>query len=301
MKESIQGEGDRYLVDEIRSGSSEAFRRLVDRFGGRLKAFAARRLQGSGIDPEDAVQETFLSLLRSIDRLEGVRSLQAYLFTILRRRIVDLCRARGPATAQLHLEANGASSSSGNEPASPESTPSTYVRREEAIGARVTILADILDSLLSRLKSERKFRDLKVLELLFSCGLSQGEAARKTGTSEPTVSRVRAALVEELRGLITGHPQKDALEDLPEAEKRELPVAALWRENLFSCLKRSTLGSYALGVLDEEWTDYVRFHLETAGCEYCAAHLADINAEAGGISPSARERIFASSAGFLRQ
>ena len=34
MKESIQGEGDRYLVDEIRSGSSEAFRRLVDRFGG---------------------------------------------------------------------------------------------------------------------------------------------------------------------------------------------------------------------------------------------------------------------------
>ena len=66
-------------------------------------------------------------------------------------------------------------------------------------------------------------------------------------------------------------------------------------------LKRSTLGSYALGVLDDEWTDYVRFHLDTAGCEYCAAHLADINAEAGGISPSARERIFASSAGFLRR
>jgi RNA polymerase sigma factor (sigma-70 family) len=296
--EGLQGEGDRFLVEEIQAGSADAFRRLVDRFGGRLKAFAARRLQGTGIDPEDAVQETFLSLLGAIGRLEGVRSLQAYLFTILRRRIIDLLRAHGPRAAAL--QADSGESSRGIDPASPESSPSTHARMEEARGARVVVLADVLEALLGRLKAERRFRDLKVLELLFSSGLSQAEAAAKAGTSEPTVSRVRKALFEELRDLVARHPRADAIEDVPAGEEPHASVAALWRENLMSCLKRSTLGSYALGVLDAEWSEYVHFHLETAGCEYCSAHLADITAGSEGMSQSARERIYASSAGFLK-
>jgi RNA polymerase sigma factor (sigma-70 family) len=296
--ERIQGEGDRFLIEEIQAGSADAFRRLVDRFGGRLKAFAARRLQGTGIDPEDAVQETFLSLLGAIGRLEGVRSLQAYLFTILRRRIVDLLRARGPAAVALHVDSG--ESSRGIDPASHESSPSTYARAEEARDARAVVLADVLEALLARLKAERRFRDLKVLELLFSSGLSQVEAAVKAGTSEPTVSRVRKACFDELRDLVARHPRAGALEDLPAGDEPHAPVAALWRENLLSCLKRSTLGSYALGVLDPEWSEYVRFHIETAGCEYCAAHLADVTAGSEGMSRSARERIFASSAGFLK-
>jgi hypothetical protein len=103
-----------------------------------------------------------------------------------------------------------------------------------------------------------------------------------------------------MRKQVVRHPKADALEDLTLGEDAGAPVSALWRENLMSCLKRSTLGSYALGVLDAEWSDYVRFHLETAGCEYCAAHLADITSESAGISPSTRERIFVSSAGFLK-
>ena len=128
--ESLQGEGDRFLITQIRSGSADAFRRLVERFGGRLKAFAARRLSGSGIDPEDAVQETFLSLVRNLDRLHEVRSLQAYLFTILRCRIADLARARGPTASAISLNANG--SSPGVQPTSAEESPSTYARRDEA-------------------------------------------------------------------------------------------------------------------------------------------------------------------------
>ena len=71
----MQSEGDRFLIEEIQRGSAEAFRRLVDRFGGRLKAFATRQLEGSGLDPEDAVQETFLSLLRNLDRTDEIRTL----------------------------------------------------------------------------------------------------------------------------------------------------------------------------------------------------------------------------------
>ena len=297
-QDHLKGEGDRFLIAEIRAGSGEAFRRLVDRFSGRLKSYAARKLQGSVIDPDDAIQDTFLSLLRSIDRLEGVRSLQAYLYTILRCRIADLARARGPLRGAVSLDAGD---SSGSIPVpSPESTPSTYTRRDEAVDARQIILADILETLLTELKQERKFRDLKILELIFVLGRSQQETARIADTSEPTVSRTRKALVEQLRKLVVKHAKADTIEDLPAGGDVTALITSIWQENLFSCLKRSTLGSYALGVLDAEWSDYARFHLETANCDFCAAHLHDVQKGGQNISPQTRERILMSSAGFLR-
>ena len=304
--EQLQGEGDRFLVEEMRAGSAEAFRRLVDRFSGRLTAYASRKLHGSGLDPEDAVQEAFVSLVRSLDRLEGVRSLQAYLFTILRWRIADLARERGPTAGAISLDgAPGSGRSSGGLTlASPESTPSTYARRDEAVDARRVILADVIESLLERIKEEKKFRDLMILELLFSLGVSQQEAARLARTSESTISRVRKSLIEQLRKLVAEHAKVDAIEDLPSGEGgrdgEEAIIASIWQENLFSCVKRSTLGSYALDVLDEEWADYVRFHLSVVKCEYCVAHLADVEQGDKSITTEARERIFTSSVGFLR-
>ena len=300
-EEYLKGEADRFLIDAIRAGSPDAFGRLVERYGGRLKAFAARRLQGSGLDPEDAVQETFLSLLRGLDQLAEVRSLQAYLFTILRRRIADLARARGHLGRALPIHAAGEGDSSpGFIPASPEETPSTYARRDEALALRRAVLAEALDTLLSRLKEERRFRDLKVLELIFIKGTSNQDAARLAGTSEPTASRTVKMLVGSLRSLVSAHPRADALGDLPDADLGDALLNALWAENLFTCLKRSTLGSYALGVLEAEWADYVRFHLEVVGCECCAAHLADVTAPARGLSESVKQQIFASSRGFLK-
>ena len=77
-------------------------------------------------------------------------------------------------------------------------------------------------------------------------------------------------------------------------------LSAVWRDNLLSCLKRSTLGAFALGVLEPEWRDYTVFHLETVKCEACAANLEDLR-EGEGAAPEARERVFASSVGFLRK
>ena len=297
--EGIQGEGDRFLIEEIRDGSADAFRRLVDRFGGRLKAYAARKLQGSGLEPEDAVQDTFLSLLKNIERLEGVRSLQAYLYTILRCRVADLARARGPMGAAVSLDA-GDSRRGASSLASPENTPSTYARREEAVGARHTILADVLDELLGRLKNERKFRDLKVLEVIFSLGRPNQDAAEIAETSEPTVSRTRKALIEELGKSVRAHPKADAIVDLPSGDDVSALITEIWNDNQYSCLKRSTLGSYALGVLEDDWAGYARFHLETVKCDYCLAHLADVEKGGDEISSAARERLFTSSAGFLK-
>ena len=295
----IQDEGDRYLIDEVMRGSSDAFRRLVDRFNGRLKAFATRKLSGSGLDPEDAVQETFLSLVRNLDKLDDVRSLQAYLFTILRCRIADLARGRGPTAGAVSLDAY--ESSTGYEPPSPAGTPSAYVRLDEARDLRPTILSQCLDTLLSKLKAEKRFRDLKILELIFSAGKSNKEAAQLANTSEPTVSRTRAQLIADLRKLISKHSQADAMEDLQHGDDVSQLIHTLWNENHFSCIKRSTLGSHALGVIDDDWGDYTRFHLEVVGCPYCQAHLDDISADGEGLSVARRESIFQSSMGFLKE
>ncbi len=298
-RDQLQGEGDRFLIEEVRAGSADGFRRLVDRYGGRLKAYASRKLYGTGLDPEDAVQETFLSLVRALDQLEGVRSLQAYLFTILRRRIADMARARGPGGTPVSIDV---SESSRARPvlAADESTPSTYARRAEAVDVRRLVLADVLDTLLARLKEKKEFRHLKILELIFVHRKSQQDIAAIVKTSEPTVSRTRKSLVEELRRLVARHAQADALQDLTAEQEVDGLITEVWHENLFTCVKRSTLGSYALDVLEADWADYVRFHLETLGCEFCAAHLADVERGGERISASTRDRIFMSSVGFLK-
>jgi hypothetical protein len=59
-----------------------------------------------------------------------------------------------------------------------------------------------------------------------------------------------------------------------------------------------------LGALDDEHVDYIRFHIDTVGCRFCAANLADLEsqqAEAAEQSTRRRRRYFESSAGYLRK
>ena len=78
-------------------------------------------------------------------------------------------------------------------------------------------------------------------------------------------------------------------------------VARIWREEGISCPKRSTLGRYLLGALDEDWSSYVEFHAEAGGCDRCLANLEDLRSEDEGEDArrDLRERCFASSVGFL--
>lgn len=74
------------LLKRLRAGDDEAFEELVELAGGRMLA-VARRMLRSEEDARDAVQEAFLSALRSMDRFDG-RSL---LTTWLHRITVNAC------------------------------------------------------------------------------------------------------------------------------------------------------------------------------------------------------------------
>ncbi|HYD86614.1 MAG TPA: sigma-70 family RNA polymerase sigma factor [Vitreimonas sp.] len=82
---------DEYLVLLAQAGEREAFERLAARWSPRLLAFAARSLG----DPEtarDAMQETWMSAWRTIDRLDDPAKLRPWLYAIAARKCTDALR-----------------------------------------------------------------------------------------------------------------------------------------------------------------------------------------------------------------
>jgi len=79
-------------------------------------------------------------------------------------------------------------------------------------------------------------------------------------------------------------------------------VGEIWRRNRLSCPTQETLGSYLLGVLDDDLHSYIEFHLETIGCRLCNATVSELRASQQTEEPSTtrRQRYFESSAGILK-
>jgi RNA polymerase sigma-70 factor, ECF subfamily len=82
-------EDDR-LVAGLRRGDEAAFAALVDRYGPSLLRVANGFVPSRAV-AEEVVQETWLGVLRGIDRFEGRSSLKTWLFRIL----VNTARTRG--------------------------------------------------------------------------------------------------------------------------------------------------------------------------------------------------------------
>ena len=90
---------------------------------------------------------------------------------------------------------------------------------------------------------------------------------------------------------------------MQERDRGEHSVGAVWRRQRLSCPSRDQLGSYLLGVLDDDVQDYIKFHLQTIGCAFCLANLADLQTqqqEATAHVQKRRKRYFQSSAGLLQ-
>jgi RNA polymerase sigma-70 factor, ECF subfamily len=94
------------LVLSLAAGDERAFASLYDRYARRMFRVALRIL-GRREDAEDVVQEVFLAIVRSRERLLVVNDLSAYLFAALRRAAgrCALRRAQLPATSPAAIEA----------------------------------------------------------------------------------------------------------------------------------------------------------------------------------------------------
>jgi hypothetical protein len=125
----------------------------------------------------------------------------------------------------------------------------------------------------------------ELLDAYLDDGLNETETARVEKAlreSEPLRRRLRLIMQERDRG--------------------EHSISAVWRRERLSCPSREQLGSYLLQTLEDGRQDYITFHLQTIGCAFCLANLADLKAlqqETGHKTQERRRRIFASSAGYL--
>ena len=294
----LPDDADRFLVEAIRRGNQRAWRQLIDRYQGRLLAFARARLRDVG-DAEDVLQETLLGFVTSLKHYDASRSLETYLYAILRYKIGELLarRQRHPEyTEGFDLEDDSPPSA---DPGVTE-TPSRIAARREQAGRQAEILAHILRRLIEELRDRDKLDDLRVVELLFYVGMRNKEAGEVLGRDEVAVAGVKFRALNRLREFLAELPPEDREPLQGEELSVETTIARVWRDRRLSCLKRSTIGSWLLGVLEEPWQSYTAFHLETVKCLMCRANLEDLQAEiATPASDRIAERMFQSSVGFL--
>src|SRR5437868_11633278 len=119
---------------------------------------------------------------------------------------------------------------------------------------------------------------------------------------DDALSDAEAAQVEQ--ALRESEPLRRSLHlAMQERDRGEHSLGAVWRRERLTCPTREQLGSYLLQVLDEAYQDYLDFHLNTVGCPFCNANLADLRALQQEPAPRARERrrrFFETSAGYLQ-
>jgi RNA polymerase sigma-70 factor, ECF subfamily len=73
------------LVRRLKEGDESAFVELIDAYGGMMLRVAQMYVRDRGT-AEEVVQETWLAVLKGIDRFEGRSSLKTWLFRILTNR-----------------------------------------------------------------------------------------------------------------------------------------------------------------------------------------------------------------------
>lgn len=307
MNEQLS-QAERILLEGIRRGDSDAWSQLVDRYRGRLLAFARSRLR-SAADADDVLQDVFMTFLKSVAAFRGEAGLETYLFTILRRRMVDFYRGRKRHVCLLHdvVRNEGADEPAEaiSQVAAGDPSASWYVRRDEREDIRLDVLAEAIRGLLNGYKKSLNFRDLKIVEMAFYCQIPNKKAAVVVGIDEKQIALIKHRCLKKIREHVTRElARRNMAPDPADADEArgEAMLTRIWETLRLSCPKRSTIGAYHLGSLDAEWQDYVGFHLDTLGCAFCQANLADIRAaDQAPAADSLREKILQSTVGFLRQ
>lgn len=304
-------EADRYLLDQVRRGNPEGWSELVARYQGRLHAFARSRLR-TAADAEDLVQETFIHFLRGLPNFREDASVETYLFTILRRKLVDCFRGRRVNVCSLQevMDRGGDSPTGGSGSgfadrlAGPDQTASWYVSRDEQAALDKRLLGDALRALLDRMKQSDNLRDLRVAEMLFYGQLRNKDIGGIIGLDEKHVALIKHRCLNHVREHVarSSRAAGEAWAGLETSGAAESLLTEVWEEQRLTCPKRTTLGRHLLGTLEPPWQQHVDFHLNRLGCRFCQANLEDLQRQTASEPVHAlRDRILHSTIGFFSQ
>src|SRR5687768_15837082 len=237
-------EADRYLLKQIAAGDEAGWSQLVARYHGRLLAFARRQLRRPA-DAEDLVQESFVAFLTHRTRFDPTRSIETFLFTTLRRRIIDTYRGKAAKLCLLGDAPAGVADENpaSRDPTSVEPSASWYVRRDEQADRQRDALAAAMNALLLRYKQAERLRDIQILELLFYAQVRNQEVARTVGVEERAVAVLKHRWLQELADSVSA----SGIQWDPALMSDSL-LTETWEQQRLTCPKRTTIGRHLLGT-----------------------------------------------------
>ena len=122
---------DAALAARCRAGDLAGYERLYAMHGARMKN-VARNLLGNAIDAEDAVQETFLKVQRSIAGFRGQSSFVTWTYRILINTCYDARRSR---VRKKEVASEDSEDSPRPEPRAPGAHPALRMALERALAS----------------------------------------------------------------------------------------------------------------------------------------------------------------------
>ena len=194
--------GDQYLIERIRGGDTAAWRKLVDRYQGRLVQFARRRV-GDVNAAEDIAQETLIGFAEALPRYDAARSLETFLFAIAHNKLVDHFRRAG-RRRDVEALTSDSFAHPAEAPATPPPSASSWLLRKERDHREYQALVEVLRGFVQELLRERKYLDLQVVELIFCAGKRNKEAAKLLGVDEKAVAGVKFRALKKMQALARG-------------------------------------------------------------------------------------------------
>ena len=142
---AVAARGDAELVEALRAGDEDAFMELVERYEEPLVRQALMYVPSRAI-AEDVVADTWLAVIKGIDKFEGRSSLKTWLYRI----VMNIARTRGVKEHRSIPFSSAAGAVEGEEPAVD---PTRFVREGEKAGNWSSLPADWDDQPEERLLS----------------------------------------------------------------------------------------------------------------------------------------------------
>lgn len=177
------------LVKRLQQGGRAAFEELLDRYEWRIYNLALRLLDGHRAEAEDAAQDIFLEVHRSISRFRGDSRLDTWIHRIAVNVCLQRRRKRKLSTVELK-DADGVHS--------PDGDPTLSAQRAE--------LRSVMESAVKSLPDGQR----EVVLLHGMQGLSYSEVAEvlacPVGTVKSRLSTAFRRLRETLTPYVNGDP-----------------------------------------------------------------------------------------------
>lgn len=99
----MQKEDDKYLIDQIKKGNTQAFEKLFDRYFQWLHNVAYNRLQSSDV-ADDLVQEIFADLWEKRKTLDLHTSATAWFYKSMQNKVYQFIRHQGVRSKEEYIK-----------------------------------------------------------------------------------------------------------------------------------------------------------------------------------------------------